>query len=131
MPFLRISIKENALGYQALFDDYLVMQREITEIVADKLSYTVPRSGLNLMRKRYKVIVEPGDFDVTIHNIDSSRGERQKFAVELFITAIGYPDRMKDRMRKANRILAMLKKLYPKLSFGVFLDLKPDAVWAE
>ena len=125
MPFLAISYDGDVLGEEAYPEAYIALRDEIVAAVSAQLSFTMPLGSSNT------VTVTATDFQVTIHRIDRSIGEYQAKRVELKIEAIGYPDRMRKQYEKANLIRTVLEKLYPDLTFGVWLDLKPDAVWSE
>lgn len=121
MPFIEVNIDNPDLALEHSVRQGLI--REVRKAVAEQLSCIMPDGSVN------KVSVT--QLDVRVHIIDRHLGERQEKDVVIKIEAIGYPDRMVNRQQRGDVIKAQLVYEYPKLTFGVWLDPKPDAVWSE
>ncbi len=121
MPFIEVSIDNtNLINNQ---EPRRKLLAQIVDIVAQHLSCMMPDGTYN--------VVPVTDIDVRIHFIDISKGESQAKSVVIKVGAIGYPDRMADKQNKGDAIHSYLAAINPEYTFGVWLDLKPDAVWSE
>lgn len=121
MPFIEVNIDNPDLALEHSVRQGLI--REVRKAVAEQLSCVMPNGSVN------KVSVT--QLAVRVHIIDRHLGERQEKDVEVKIEAIGYPDRMVNRQERGDVIKAQLAEEYPNLTFGAWLDLKPDATWSD
>lgn len=86
----------------------------------------------------YNTVVA-SDIDVRVHLIDGSIRERQSKDVVIKVEAIGFPDRLASSQQRGTDIRTTLECLFggslagsiDDITFGVWLDLKPDATWSE
>ncbi|MEO5950523.1 MAG: hypothetical protein ABIQ04_03685 [Candidatus Saccharimonadales bacterium] len=127
MPFIEVSFDERMFEEEKFIEQYqiprIALIDEIIFAVAENLSFAMEDGTRNH--------VVPEDFSVRVYEIDSDAGERQAKDVEIKIEAIGFPDRMANRQGKSHSIREYLEGNFPGITFGVWLDLKPDAVWSS
>lgn len=121
MPFIEVSIDNTTLINNQ--EPRRKLLGQVVDIVAQHLSCMMTDGTYNE--------VAVSDITVRVHLIDLSKDESQAKTIELKIEAIGFPDRMASRQDRGDAIQAYLAGENPEYTFGVWLDLKPDAVWSE
>lgn len=70
------------------------------------------------------------DIEIVVNTADHKAGDHTPCDISLAIEAVNYPDRVANQDERAQEILDGMKRYYPALKIGVWLDLKP-ATWVS